>query len=95
MDPTLTRTIGTLRTARDALRSEMEVWSRARTLDEARLERLRETARSFQEQAHSVLVMMAFQDTPEALQQEVEALVAGFGQILDQVDAVLAAGKPS
>ena len=93
MDPTLTRTIDTLRTAQDALRSEMEVWSLARTVDEARLGHLREAARSFQEQAHSVLVTMAYQDTPEALQEEVEALVSGFGEVVGQIEAVLATGR--
>jgi hypothetical protein len=44
MDPSLIKTIDMLRTAQDALRSEMEVWALAKTLDEARLGHLRETA---------------------------------------------------
>ena len=93
MDPTLTQTIDTLRTAQEALRSEMEVWALASILDEARLGHLRETARSFQQQAHSVLVTMAYQDTPEALQEEVEALVSGFSEVLGQIEAVLVTGR--
>ena len=90
MNPTLTQTIDTLREAQNALRSEMEVWALAGRVDEARLRHLREVAKGFQEQAHSALVMMCYQDTPEALAQEVEELIGAFGDIAGQIEAMLA-----
>jgi hypothetical protein len=93
MDPTLSRRIDTLRTAQDALRSEMDMWAEAAILDEVRLEHLRELARDFQAQAHSVLVMMLYEDTPETLQQDVDGLVGGFAEVVNQAEALLAGEK--
>ncbi|EYD71495.1 hypothetical protein Rumeso_04896 [Rubellimicrobium mesophilum DSM 19309] len=93
MDPSLTQMIDTLRTAREALRSEMAVWVVGSPPDEARLEHLLEMARSFREQAHSVLVMTVYQDTPEALRQEIDGLIAGFSDIVEQVDTMLARSR--
>ncbi len=93
MDPSLTRTLDTLRTAQDALRSEMDVWAEAGVVDKARLRQLREAARSFREQAHSLLVMMAYEDAPEDLQQELEALIVVFGDTAAQIEAMLGSGQ--
>ena len=93
MDPTLTQMIDTLRKAQDALRSEMEVWTQAGVIDEARLGHLREAARSFREQAHSLLVTMAYEDAPDDLHQELEALIVVFGDTAAQLDAMLGSGK--
>ncbi len=93
MDPMLTQMIGTLRKAQDALRSEMDVWALAGRVDEARLRHLREVAKGFQEQAHSALVMMCYQDTPEALQQEIEALIRGFDDTVAQIAGMLARSR--
>ena len=93
MDPTLTQRIDTLRKAQDALRSEMEVWALAGAIDEARLGHLREAARSFREQAHSLLVMMVYEDAPEDLQQELDALIVVFGDTAAQIEAMLGPGQ--
>ena len=90
MDPTLIRTLDTLRKAQAALWSEVEAQAEAAVLDEARLIRLRDLARDFQGQAHSALVMMLYEDVPEALQQETDTLVCGFGDLVTHIDARLA-----
>ena len=93
MDPMLTQMIDTLRKAQDALRSEMDVWAQAGVVDKARLRHLREAARSFREQAHSLLVMTAYEDAPEDLQQELEALIVVFGDMAAQIEAMLGSGQ--
>lgn len=93
MDPTLTQRIDTFRKAQDALRSEMEVRAEAGVVDKARLRHLRKAARSFREQARSLLVMMAYEDAPEDLQQEIEALIVVFGDTASQIEAMLEPGQ--
>ena len=93
MDPIIAKTIDTLRKARDALRSEMELWAEAAVLDEVRLGRLGEAARSFKEQAHSLLVMMLYENVPEALQQDIETLISDFSDIAVQIEVMLASSK--
>jgi uncharacterized protein YukE len=94
MDLTLAQIIDTLRKAEDALRSEMEVRALAETgIDDARLGSLGEMAHSFQQQAHSALVMMCYEDVPASLPQEVDALIAAFGEIAGQIQAMLASDK--
>jgi len=90
MDLTLAMTLDTLRKAQVALRSELDVQTLAPVLDEGRLVRLRDLARDFQRQAHSALVMMLYEDVPEALQQETETLVGNFGDVVTHIDAMLA-----
>ena len=89
MDPTLTQMIHTLRKAQDALRSEMDVWALAGVVDKARLRHLRDAERSFREQAHSLLVTTAYEDAPEDLQLELEALIVVFGDTAAQIEAML------
>ena len=90
MDLTLAMTLDTLRKAQVALRSELDAQTLAAVLDEARLVRLRDLARDLQGQAHSALVMMLYEDVPEALQQETETLVGSFGDVVTHIDAMLA-----
>jgi hypothetical protein len=93
MDPMLTRTLETLRKAQDALRSEMQSWDRAGAADVARVRSLGDMARGFQAQAHSALVMMCYEEVPEALPHEVEALMDAFGEIAGQIQARLVAER--
>ena len=90
MDPTLIRTLDTLRKAQVALRSELDAQTLAAVLDEVRLVRLQDLARDFQRQAHSALVMMLYEDVPEVIQQETETLVGNFGDVVTHIDAMLA-----
>ncbi len=93
MDPIPAKTIDTLRKAHDALRSEIELMAEAAVLDRVRLGRLRDVVRSFKEQAHSLLVMMLYDDVPEALQQKAETLISDFSDIMVQIEAMLASSE--
>ena len=93
MDPQLIQVLTTLRSGRAALQSELQVWSEAGVFDKARLKHLREAARSFQEQAHSLLVMMVYQEVPEALRQEAEDLVSYFSGAVTAIEAMRAPDK--
>jgi hypothetical protein len=96
MDRRLIRMLHTLRSGRDALRSEMELWAlEGADLDDVRLGRLRDAARSFREQAHSLLVMMAYESPPERLQEELDALIWVFGEVAARIEARLAMERPA
>ncbi len=93
MTPLLFRQmLDTLHEAQEPVRSEVEKLARV-PVDPAALLRLEEAARSFQEQAHSLLVSMHFQDAEPALVVEAEALVSFFGEVLSQIGAVRAAPR--
>lgn len=89
MDPQFPESLGILRKAYDTLSSELEWRARANVRDEHGLRRLGELARSFRQQAHSLLVAMAYQEAPEALREEAGELVGLFGCIVSQADAML------
>jgi hypothetical protein len=94
MGPSHTDTLALLRQAYSGLSRDLEWRARTEATDAHGLRRLGELARSFREQAHSLLLAMACQDPPEALQGEGEELVELFGCILHQTEAMLAARTP-
>ena len=85
--------LSTLRGAHHFLRQETESLARYGRIETEALRRLRDMARSFQEQAHSLLVTMAYEGAPEALQEEAEALVRAFSEALRQLETMLASSK--
>ena len=87
MVPLFEEMLATLRRAQAALGQEMEQLTRAGPMDEVNVQRLCEVGRSFQEQAHSLLVMMLYQDAPGELIQETEDLVSFFRDALERLEA--------
>jgi hypothetical protein len=86
----LSETVKMLRGARDFLQHEMECLASPGSVDGEALGRLRDMARSFQEQAHSLLVMMVYQEASEGLQDEAETLVDVFSEAVRQIEVILA-----
>ena len=93
MEEPFTEALNTLHQAHIYLRQEMGGLIRAETIDDQALCRLKEMARSFQEQAHSLLVMMVYQEVPEALRQEAEDLVSYFSGAVTAIEAMRAPDK--
>ena len=90
MDRRLIRMLHTLRSGRDALRSEMELWAlQGALIDVPRLQHLQSVARDFVGQAFSLLVIMAYANPPEALQQEIDGLMGIFGKVATTIEALL------
>ena len=93
MTKSLSETVNTLRGAHSFLQHEMNCLARPGAMDAEALGRLRDMARSFQEQAHSLLVTMVYEESPEALQDEAEDLVSAFSKAVRQIEAMLAPNK--
>ena len=72
MEQSFGERLSTLRKAHYFLRQEMESLARYAPIEAEALRRLRDMARSFQEQAHSLLVTMAYEEASETLQEEAE-----------------------
>ena len=69
VDQSFGRTLNTLRKAHYVLRQETESLARYGPIEAEALRRLRDTARSLQEQAHSLLVAMAYAVPMTALER--------------------------
>ena len=87
------RMLDPLHEAEGSLRDELDQLAQAGSPDQATLLRLAQAARGHQEQAHSLLVMALFQAAPANLTVEAEALVAFFSGVVEQIEAMLAAGR--
>jgi hypothetical protein len=95
MVPSVQERMVALRGGQDALRREMEQLTRAGPMDEAALQRLCEIGRNLQEQAHSLLVMMLYENAPGDLIQEAESLVSVFSDAVQHLEARRAPDKPA
>jgi hypothetical protein len=93
MDQSFEERLSKLRKAHHVLRQETESLARYGPIGAEALCRLRDKARDLQEQAHSLLVTMAYQDVPEPLQEEAEDLVRAFTEAVSQSEAGLTPGK--
>ncbi len=93
MEQSFGERLSTLRRAHYFLRQEMESLARYAPIEVGALRRLRDMARSFQEQAHSLLVTMAYEEASEALQEEAEDLVRAFNEAVSQIEAMLAPSR--
>ena len=89
MVPVFQERIATLGGGQAAWRQEMEQLTRAGSTDAAALQRLCEIGRSFQEQAHSLLVMTVFcREAPGELVRDAEDLVGYFSDAVRQLEAM-------
>lgn len=93
MDQSFDETLSTLRKAHYSLRQETEGLARYQPIDVRALQGLSDIARSFREQAHSLLVTMACQKAPGTLQDETESLVRAFSEAGRQIEIMLASSK--
>lgn len=93
MTKSFSETVSALRGAHDFLQHEIDGLARPGPKDGEALRRLRDMARSFQEQAHSLLVTMVYEEAPEALQDEAEDLVGAFSKAVRQIEAMIAPNK--
>jgi hypothetical protein len=77
--------LDTLGEAQGQLQADMEQLRRAEAPDAAVLLRLSKLARDCQEQAHSLLVSMLYQQSVPELVVETEAYVSFFSSVLDEI----------
>lgn len=93
MEPLFQEMIATLREARRSLDSELEALQGARFLDRDSLARVEEAARSFEEQADSLAMMMSDRDAPQVLIDEAEELFGFFRQVEERAEAIIEASQ--
>ena len=93
MTKSFSETVNALRGAHDFLQHEIDGLARPGPKDGEALRRLCDMARGFQEQAHSLLVIMVYEESSEALQDEAEDLVDAFSETVRQIEAMLAPNK--
>ena len=74
MDQPFGERLERLRKVHHLLREEAERLARSGPLEAEALQRVHDRTRSGRERAHSLLVSMAYEDAPEALQHEAEDL---------------------
>jgi hypothetical protein len=89
----LDQSVGRLIEARGAVGREMERLAMRRPLDRAALQRLRETARGYADQADSLLLELAQGQAPGMLVSTVEEIFDALRDAEGQIAAVMRPGR--